>query len=162
MKTDNFTDREVVITRVIDAPRELVWEAWTNPKHADKWWGPNGFVNTTESMDLRVGGEWKYMMVGPDGTRYPNHMVYKEVTPPSKLVADHGDGERVWFEVSVTFQEAGSVKKQATLVTLRQLFPSKEIRDEVVEKSGAIEGGKQHFAKLEAYLKENLLRIKES
>jgi uncharacterized protein YndB with AHSA1/START domain len=126
MKTDNFTDREVVITRVIDAPRELVWEAWTNPKHADKWWGPNGFVNTTESMDLRVGGEWKYMMVGPDGTHYPNHMVYKEVTPPSKLVADHGDGERVWFEVSVTFQASGGGAHQTTLVTLRQLFPSKE------------------------------------
>ncbi len=161
MTADSIADREVVISRVIDAPRELVWEAWTNPKYADKWWGPNGFVNTTESMDLRVGGEWRYMMVGPDGTRYPNRMAYKEVTPPSKLVADHGDGERVWFEVSVTFQASGSGSHQATLVTLRQLFHSKQIRDEVIEKSGAIEGGKQHFAKLEAHLKENLSRIKE-
>jgi uncharacterized protein YndB with AHSA1/START domain len=130
-----------------------VWDAWTNPKHIVNWWGPNGFTTTIEKMDLRVGGEWKYMMVGPDGTRYPNHMVYKEVTPLCKLVSDHGDGERVWFEVSVTFQESGS----GTLVTLRQLFPSKQFRDEVVKKSGAIEGGKQHFAKLEAYIKENLL-----
>ncbi len=156
MKADNTADREVVITRVLDAPRELVWEAWTNPKHADKWWGPSGFVNITEKMDLRVGGEWKYMMVGPDGTRYPNHMVYKEVTPLCKLVSDHGDGERVWFESSVTFQASVSGSHQTTLVTIRQLFPSKESRDEVVEKYGAIEGGKQHLAKLEAYIKENL------
>jgi uncharacterized protein YndB with AHSA1/START domain len=152
MTTDTIADREVVITSVLDAPRELVWEAWTNPKHIVNWWGPNGFTTTIESMVLRVGGEWKYMMVGPDDTRYPNHMVYKEVTHPTKLVADHGDGERVWFEVSVSLQEAGS----STLVTLRHLFPSKESRDEVVEKSGAIEGGKQHLAKLEAYIKENL------
>ncbi len=152
MTTDNIADREVVITRVLDAPRELVWEAWTNPKHIVNWWGPDGFTTTIEKMDFRVGGEWRYMMVGPDGTRYPNHMVYKEITPPSKLVSDHGDGERVWFEVSVTLQETGS----GTLVTIRQLFPSKESRDEVVEKYGAIEGGKQHLEKLETYIKEHL------
>ena len=153
MAADNIADREVVITRVLDAPRELVWQAWTDPKHIVNWWGPNGFTTTIEKMDLRVGGEWKYMMVGLDGTRYPNQMAYKEIIPLSKLVSDHGDGERVWFEVSVTFQEAGG----GTLVTLRQLFPSKQSHDEVVEKYGAIEGGKQHFAKLEAYIKENLL-----
>ncbi len=152
MTTDTIADREVVITRILNAPRELVWEAWTNPKHIVNWWGPDGFTTTIEKMDFRVGGEWRYMMIGPDGSRYPNHMVYKEITPPSKLVSDHGDGERVWFEVSVTLQETGS----GTLVTLRQLFPSKESRDEVVEKSGAIEGGKQHFAKLEAYIKASL------
>ena len=152
MAADNIADREAVITRVLDAPRELVWQAWADPKHIVNWWGPNGFTTTIEKMDLRVGGEWKYMMVDPDGTRYPNHMAYKEITPMSKLVSDHGDGERVWFEVSVTFQEAGG----GTLVILRQLFPSKAARDEVVEKYGAIEGGKQHFTKLEAYIKESL------
>jgi uncharacterized protein YndB with AHSA1/START domain len=151
-KTESIADREIVTTRILNAPRELMWEAWTNPKHIVHWWGPNGFTTTIESMDLRVGGEWKYMMVGSDGTRYFNLMVYKEVTRPSKLVADHGDGERMWFEVSVTFQE----EEVGTLITLRHLFPSKESRDEVVEKYGAIEGGKQHLAKLEAYIKENL------
>jgi uncharacterized protein YndB with AHSA1/START domain len=153
MKTDNIADREVVMTRVLDAPRELVWEAWTNPKHIVNWWGPNGFITTIESMDLRIGGEWKYMMVAADGTRYPNHSVFKEITPVSKLVYDQGDGERVWFEASVTLQESGN----GTLLTLRQLFPSKKSRDEVVEKYGAIEGAKQHLTKLEAYIKENLL-----
>lgn len=91
-------------------------------------------------------------MVGLDGTRYPNHMVYKEITPLSKIVSDHGDGERVWFEATVTMQDVNG----GTLVTIRQLFPSKESRDMVVEQYGAIEGGKQHLAKLDAYIKENL------
>jgi uncharacterized protein YndB with AHSA1/START domain len=149
---ENIADREVVISRVLDAPRELVWEVWTNPKHADKWWGPNGFVNTTESMDFRVGGEWRYLMVGANGTRYPNHQVFKEIIAPSLLVCDHGDGEHVWFERTVTMEETSN----GTLVTLRHLFPSKASRDEVVEKYGAIEGGKQHLAKLEVYIKEKL------
>lgn len=153
MTTDIISDREIIISRVFDAPPELVWEAWTNPKHIVQWWGPNGFTTTIGSMDLRVGGEWKYMMVGPDGTRYPNHMLYKEVTRPSKLVSDHGDGERVWFEFSVTLQEVNG----GTLVILRQLFPNKVSRDEVIEKYGAIEGGKQHLAKLKVYINESLL-----
>ncbi len=152
-KADNIADREVVFSRVFDAPRELVWEAWTNPRHADKWWGPSGFVTITESMDFRVGGEWRYLMIGPDNTRYPNHQIFKEIIPPSILVCDRGDGERVWFERTVTMEETNN----GTLVTLRHLFPSKASRDEVVNKYGAIEGGKQHLAKLEKYLSENLL-----
>lgn len=152
MAVDNVADREVVISRTFNAPRELVWEAWTNPKHIVHWWGPNGFITTIESMDLRVGGEWRYLMVGLDGTRYPNHMIYKEITPLSKIVSDHGDGERVWFEATVTMHDVNG----GTLVTIRQLFPSKESRDMVVEQYGAIEGGKQHLAKLDAYIKENL------
>ena len=68
MTTDTIADREVVITRILNAPRELIWEAWTNPEHIVNWWGPDGFITTIEKMDFRVGGEWKYMMVGPDGT----------------------------------------------------------------------------------------------
>lgn len=148
----NNNDREVIITRVLGAPRELVWKAMTDPKHIVNYWGPDGFTTTIESMDLRVGGEWRYMTVGPGGTRYPNHSVFKEIVPLSKLVYDHGDGERMWFEQSVMLQDA----EGGTLVTLRHLFPTKEERDMVVEKYGAIEGGKQHLAKLETYIKENL------
>lgn len=88
------------------------------------------------TMDFRVGGAWTFEMVGPEGTRYPNHAVFKEITPPSRLVFDHGDGQRIWFETCITLQETGS----GTLITLCQLFPSRESRDEVVEKYGAIEG----------------------
>jgi uncharacterized protein YndB with AHSA1/START domain len=145
-------ERELVLQREIPFPRELVWKAMTDPEHVNKWWGPDRFRNEGVSMDFRVGGAWTFEMVGPDGTRYPNHSVFKEITPPSKLVFDHGDGERMWFEATVTLQETGG----GTLITLRQLYPSMESRDEVVNKYGAIEGGKQHLAKLEAYVKAKL------
>lgn len=146
------TDTTIVIKRTLDAPRRLVWEAMTKEEHVNRWWGPDGFKNDNSTMDFRVGGQWKYEMVGPDGTRYPNLVVYKEIVPISKLVFDHGDWERVWFETTITLEEAAN----GTLVTILQVYPTKEARDEVVEKYGAIEGGKQHLAKLEAYIAENL------
>src|SRR5262245_35457772 len=150
--TRDEKDRELVLQREVPFARELVWKAMTDPEHAHRWWGPDGFRNEGVTMDFRVGGTWTFDMIGPDGTRYPNHSVFKEITPPSKLVFDHGDGKRMWFEASIILQETGS----GTLITLRHLFPNQESRDEVVKKYGAIEGGKQHVAKLEAYVKANL------
>lgn len=149
----NVAERSVEISRLIKAPRELVWKAMTEPEHQNQWWGPDGFHNEDMKMDFRVGGEWSFIMIGPDGTRFPNHAVFKEITPPSRWVFDHGDGQRVWFESTVTLEE----KSDGTLVTIIHVFPDKASRDEVVEKYGAIEGGKQHLAKLEKYLQENLL-----
>jgi uncharacterized protein YndB with AHSA1/START domain len=149
----NEQERELVLEREMPFPRELVWKAVTEPEHQNKWWGPDGFKNERVTMDFRVGGAWTFDMVGPDGTRYHNHSVFKEITPPSRLVFEHGDGERMWFESTITLQETA----KGTLITLRQLYPSQESRDEVVNKYGAIEGGKQHLAKLEAYLRDNLL-----
>jgi uncharacterized protein YndB with AHSA1/START domain len=151
MMKSSENEREVVLQREVPFVRKLVWKAMTEPEHQNRWWGPDGFRNENVTMDFRVGGAWTFEMVGPDGTHYPNHSVFKEITPPSRLVFDHGDGQRIWFESCITLQETGS----GTLITLRHLFPSKESRDEVVEKYGAIEGGKQHLAKLEAYLKTN-------
>ena len=150
--TKDDKERELVLQREVPFTRELVWKAMTDPEHVNRWWGPDGFRNEGVSMDFQVGGAWTFDMVGPDGTRYPNHSVFKEITPPSRLVYDHGDGKRIWFETTVNLQETGS----GTLITLRHLFPSRESRDEVVEKYGAIEGGKQHLAKLETYIRENL------
>lgn len=146
-------DRELVLRREVPFPRELVWKAMTDPDHVNKWWGPDGFRNEDVTMDFRVGGAWTFDMVAPDGTRYPNHSVFKEITPPSRLVFDHGDRQRVWFEATVTLDETD----RGTLITLRQLYPSMESRDEVVNKYGAVEGGKQHLAKLEAYVGANLI-----
>ena len=145
-------EREVVLQREVSFPRELVWQAMTVPEHQNRWWGPDGFKNVGVVMDFRVGGAWTFEMVGPDGTRYPNHCVFKEITPPSRLVFDHGDGNSVWFEQSFTLQETKSERGIGTLITLRNLFPNKAFRDEVVSKHNAIEGGKQHLAKLDAYL----------
>jgi uncharacterized protein YndB with AHSA1/START domain len=145
-------ERELVLWRELPFARELVWKAMTEPEHQNRWWGPDGFRNESTTMDFRVGGAWTFEMVGPDGTRYPNHSVFKEITPPARLVFDHGDGKRVWFEAAIILQDAG----RGTRVTLRQLYPSRKSRDDVVDKYGAIEGGKQHLAKLEAYLRDNL------
>lgn len=98
---------EIQITRVYDAPVKLVWEAWTDLKHVEKWWGPRGFSITTKSKDLRPGGKWIYTMHGPDGTDYSNITTYHEVVPYQKLVYDHGANEKrdKLFTVTVTFKE---------------------------------------------------------
>lgn len=142
-------DREITITRAVKAPRALVFKACTDPEHIDRWWGPNGFTNKTLSFDLRVGGQWKYTMTAADGTVFPNLITYTEVTPIDRLAYDHGDWENPkMFEGSLTFTEV----EGGTLITLHSIFPNKEARDMVVEKYGAIEGGKQTLARLEEYL----------
>lgn len=147
LKTDD--PREVLLQRELAHAPELVWMAMTVPEHQNRWWGPDGFKNINVTMDFRVGGAWTYDMVGPDGTVFPNRVEYKEITPHTKLVWDHGDGLRVWFESTIELQATA----KGTLITLRHLFPTQAERDEVVQKYGAIEGGKQHLAKLDAYLK---------
>lgn len=144
--------REVVIDREIPFPRSLVWKALTDPDHVNEWWGPDGFQNVDVVYDFREGGTWTYVMVGPDGTRYPNHNLFKVIVPETRIVYDAGDGQSVWFEGSITLEET----PKGTRVILRHLFPTQAFRDEVVEKYGAIEGGKQHLAKLEAYVGAHL------
>jgi uncharacterized protein YndB with AHSA1/START domain len=144
--------REIVISRVYDAPRELVFEAFTDLKHIDNWWGPRGFTTTTSQMDVRPGGTWLFMMRGPDGTDYPNLITYHEVSPPERLVYDHGDDrDPRLFHVTVTFVEQGG----KTRLTMRSLFNSAAARDEVVTKYGAIEGGNQTLDRLEEQLAQN-------
>ena len=84
--TRDGMEREIVITRVFDAPRELVFRAWTDPKHMERWWGPKGFTNTVEQMDVRPGGAWRIVMHAPDGGSYPAQGVYSEIVPPERLV----------------------------------------------------------------------------
>lgn len=98
---------EIRIVRVYDAPVKLVWDAWTDLKHVERWWGPRGFTLTTKSKDLRPGGKWIYTMHGPDGADYPNIATYHEVVKYEKLVYDHGGNEErdKLFTVTVTFKE---------------------------------------------------------
>jgi uncharacterized protein YndB with AHSA1/START domain len=92
-----------------------------------------------------------FTMTGPDGTVFPNTVVYKEITPVERMVHDHGDWENyTLFEATITFIETDG----GTLITLRNLFPTKEARDMVVEKYGAIEGGHQTLARLDEYLSQ--------
>jgi uncharacterized protein YndB with AHSA1/START domain len=147
----NTADRELVISRIFNAPLELVFTVWTDPEHLAKWWGPNGFTNTIHKMDVKPGGEFLLTMHGPDGTDYPNKIVYDEVIKNKLLSWSHGSGiddDPSQFKVTVQF----SAQDDKTLITMRMVFASKEAKDFVVEKHGAIEGNKQTMDKLEAYL----------
>ena len=122
-------EREMVITRVLDAPRKLVFGAWTDPKHIGSWWGPRGFTTTVHQMDVRPGGEWRIIMHGPNGVDYPNKIVYLEIAKPERLVYDHGDeGQPGYFRVTVTFEDQG----KKTKLTMRSLFTTAAERDHVV------------------------------
>lgn len=150
-------DREIVLTRVFDAPRELVWQAFTQPDRLTHWWGPRGFTTRTHRMDLRPGGEWRFVMIGPDGHEYENLVTYLEVTAPERLRYRHGGGkelEPVNFEVTVSLEREGSDGGR-TRVTMYSLFPSQTARDFVVREYGAIEGGRQTLERLGEQLAES-------
>jgi uncharacterized protein YndB with AHSA1/START domain len=143
-------DREIVITRTFDVPRDLVFDAWTDPTHIGQWWGPRGFTTTTHEMDVRPGGVWRFTMHGPDGVDYPNRIVYIEVVRPERLVYDHGSDDPAdpnQFHVTVTFAKQGDKTK----LTMRSVFVSVEERDRAKE-FGAVEGGKQTLARLAEFL----------
>jgi uncharacterized protein YndB with AHSA1/START domain len=147
----NVADREIILSRTFDAPRELVFDAWTTPEHLVHWYGPNGFTITIHEMDVRPGGIWRLTMHGPDGRDYNNSIVFIEVVRPNRLVYKHAPepgSEFVGFETTVTFAAVG----EKTQLTMRQLHPTAEARNMVVEKYHAIEGGKQTFARLAEYL----------
>lgn len=139
-------DREIITTRVFDAPRELVFMAWTDPKHVSQWWGPRGFTNTIHEMDVRPGGVWRFVMHGPDGVDYKNKIIYIEIVKPERLVYSHVSGPK--FHVTVTFDEQGGKTK----LTMRMLFETAAERDKVVKEFGAIEGAKQTLERLNEHL----------
>jgi uncharacterized protein YndB with AHSA1/START domain len=146
-------DREIVIERLINAPRELVFEVWTKVEHLEKWWGPNGFSTTTKEFDFRPGGIWFHTMHGPDGTDFPNEVYYEIIVPPERIEYAHGGGDEIGvndaqFHATVTFEDEGG----KTRITMKSVFQTAKQRNHVVEKYGAIEGGKQHLARLEEYV----------
>jgi uncharacterized protein YndB with AHSA1/START domain len=141
----NTHDRELLISRKLDAPIELVWEVWTKPEHIANWWGPNGFTNTISTMDVKPGGEWNLVMHGPDGTDYVNKSIFKEVIFHKKLVYEH---RNPGFVATITFEEQG----EQTLLTWHMLFETAELFTAVVKAHNAAEGLKQNMEKLNIYL----------
>ena len=145
------TNRELSITRLLNAPPELVWEVWTKPEHITNWWGPVGFSTTTHEMNIKPGGVWRFMMHGPDGKRYPNKIVFIEVVKPELLVYKHSGEdhtEDVRFHVTVTFERQGNKTK----LTMRSLFESPEELERVIREYGAKEGMQQTINRLEEYV----------
>jgi len=141
----------MVATRVFDAPRALVFTAWTEPQHLAEWWGPDGFSISTHSFDFRAGGVWRFVMHGPDGRDYENRVTFDEIVPPDHIAYHHGGGddvEPVQFKTIVTFEDVGG----KTRLTLRATFPSAEERDRVIREYGADKGAVQTLARLGAYV----------
>jgi uncharacterized protein YndB with AHSA1/START domain len=145
-RKNNTSDRELLITRILDAPVELVWEVWTSPEHLALWWGPNGFTNTIQEMDLQPGGEWNLVMHGPDGTDYKNKSIFKEIIPFKKIVYEHITGPK--FVATITFESQG----EQTNLSWHMLFDTVEEFIQTVKTFKADEGLKQNIEKLQVYL----------
>jgi uncharacterized protein YndB with AHSA1/START domain len=147
--------RSIIGVREFDAPRGLVFDAWTDPKHLARWWGPNGFTTTTMSFDLRPGGVWHFVMHGPDGRDYQNRVTFEEVLRPERIVYRHGDGddvEPVRLRQTVIFEDLGG----RTRMTWRGDFPSAAERDRVIGEYHADSGLMQTMTRLDEFVSANL------
>ncbi len=145
-------DREIVISRDIIAPRELVFEAFTEVRHLARWWGPEGFTTTTRAFEFRVDGVWDFVMHGPDGTDYQEWICWTQIAVPERIALLHGEfrGDPNAFESVLTF----TFDDAATRIEMRTVFPTSELRNEAVEKYHAVEGGRQTLDNLAAYVSE--------
>ena len=149
--------REIVITRVFNAPRELVFKAWTDPKHVAQWWGPKGFTTKVTELDLRPGGKSRYVMIGPDGTEYPVKGVFREIVPLERIVTtdefDEGFEKVVNADLpkgivmTVLFEDLDGKTK----LTLRIVHESAEDRRKH-EEMGVIAGWNSSFDCLDEFL----------
>jgi uncharacterized protein YndB with AHSA1/START domain len=147
-------------TRVFDAPRALVFSAWTDPAHLAQWWGPNGFTTTTSAFDFRPGGVWRFVMHGPDGRDYENRITFDEIVVNERIAYRHGGGddvEPVRFAQLVTFEDIGG----KTRITWRGEFPSAEERARVIRDYGADKGLAQTLARLADYVAIRAMHNKE-
>lgn len=137
-------EREIIGTRVFDAPRGLLWRAFTDPDHIQRWWGPRGFTNTFHEFDFRPGGHWRFIMHAPDGTDYPNENVFVEIAFLERIVFDHRSHPK--FRLTVRFEDLGGTTK----LTWHQLFESAEACESA--RPFAVPGLEQNLDKLAAHL----------
>lgn len=152
----NFTitlpsDREIVMTHWCDAPRRLVWEAWTRPEHVRRWMtGPEGWTMPVCEMDLRPGGRWRFVMLGPDGQQGEMGGVYREVSPPERLAMTESWGGD-WPETvnTVTLTEENG----RTRIDNHVLYPSQEARDRA-RGAGMEEGAAPSYERLDRLVAE--------
>src|SRR5262245_14135098 len=144
-------EREIVLSRVIKAKREFVFAAWADPKHLPRWFGPAGMKIETKEIDIRVGGRWRFHMIAPNGHVWTNRMYFRRIEAPRLIEIDHGkdeDNDPGLFRTTITFDEQSDGK---TVVTLRQLHPTKAQRDAGIG-FGAVEYGYQTLDKLAAHV----------
>ncbi|MGC1903036.1 MAG: SRPBCC family protein [Candidatus Acidiferrum sp.] len=145
---ENTSDREIVGTRILNAPRDLVFSMFSTSAHLAKWWGPFGFRTTTYEFDFKPGGTWRFVMHGPDGTDYKNHIVFLEIARPDRIVykvTPENESGFADFHVTITLAEEG----QRTKLVWRMVFMSPEEREAIVKRHGAEEGLTQTISRLE-------------
>jgi uncharacterized protein YndB with AHSA1/START domain len=143
--SEKHSDRELMTSRVLNASRERVFQAFSDGNQLAKWWGPNGFTNTFDEFDFRAGGSWKFVMHGPDGKNYKNEQRFAEITKPERIVFHHLSSPR--FHLTVTLDEAGAGK---TKITWRQLFETAEECARIA--TYAVDGNEQNLDRLAAHL----------
>lgn len=142
---NNIKNRELSLTRTLNAPLDLVWEVFSNPDHVMQWWGPNGFTNSLELMNFTAGGEWKFVMHGPDGTNYPNRSVFTEIVPMEKIVFEH-------FNPHIIFNITFTAQGDQTLLNWHMLFDTTDLLELLDASNNVREGLTQNIARLEEYL----------
>src|SRR5688500_12897628 len=155
-------DTDIVITREFAAPRQLVWDAWTQPQHIEKWFGPKGFTTRVDGLDFNVGGRSTYVMIGPDGTEYPSTGVFKEIVPIEKIVTTDEWGEGIenvealknvdlpqGMVITALFDDLGK-RTKLTLITSHPTIEEKKKH----EAMGVVAGWNSSFDKLDELLAE--------
>ena len=151
-------DYPITVKRVFNAPRQLVWDVWTKPEHIEKWWGPLGFTTKVEFLEFSVGGKWKYVMTGPDGTEYPVTGVFQEIVPIEKYVSTddfaneykenaHGMDIPKILNVTTLFVDLGEKTEVEVIFT----HPTEEDRAKH-QKMGIDKGWDSSFVKMDEYL----------
>ncbi len=141
---ESVAAREIATTRLIDAPRERVFSAFTDPARLARWWGPKGFTNTFREFDPRPGGTWRFIMHGPDGANYENHSTFLDVVPPEHIVFRHDSAPH--FKMTIVLAD----RDGRTQLSWTQRFDSVEDRDKVAR--FAVDANEQNLDRLEAEL----------
>lgn len=140
-------ERQIVTTRHFASSRQQLFDAWASPARLARWWGPNGFSNSFETFEFRPGGDWIFVMHGPDGKDYRNRSRFVAIAPDERVVLDHLSGH--FFRVVATFEDEGDGSR----LTFHMIFRSAEERDRVA--TYAVEANEQNFDRLEAELAHN-------
>ena len=170
---------EIVITKVFNAPREKVWQAWTDPELVKQWWGPEGFTAPSIKIDFRVGGKYIYAMHGPDGSEWDRDMytagIFEEIVPMEKIVLtdyfSDEEGNRIKpseegqaadfpteMKSTILFEDVGDGKTKLSIIYPK---PENEAQWEAILKSGMKEGWQSSLNKFEATLRADARKLEE-
>ncbi len=146
-RAERPSEREVVFSRLLNAPRDVVWRMWSELQHVSEWYGPDGFTTTTHEFDFVPGGVWRHVMHGPDGTDYPTRVVFREIDAPSRIVYDNDwdlPGAPLAFPNVITFEPIGD----KTALSIHMTFPNDEAMRVAVERYGVLHGGMQMLGRV--------------